>query len=130
MGEANSTLQTRDSLPEAVRVCGARINGAPLERDDSSSNRHPVLAFCLSMIPRVKAEGMLFGKPLHTFPDHALVLLRHKFSSRRYVLATARTSRQCSCDGIGQANAHGRDRVRDVAFRPQWRLLWVGNLRE
>jgi hypothetical protein len=24
------------------------------------------------MIPRVKPEGMLFGKPLHTFPDHAL----------------------------------------------------------
>src|SRR6516164_9160973 len=24
------------------------------------------------MIPRVEPEGMLFGKPLHTFPDHAL----------------------------------------------------------
>jgi hypothetical protein len=24
------------------------------------------------MIPRVKPEGMLFGKPLRTFPDHAL----------------------------------------------------------
>jgi hypothetical protein len=23
-------------------------------------------------LPRVKPEGMLFGKPLHTFPDHAL----------------------------------------------------------
>jgi hypothetical protein len=31
-----------------------------------------LLAFCLSMIPRVKPEDMLFGKPLHTFPDHAL----------------------------------------------------------
>ena len=28
------------------------------------------------MIPRVKPEGMLFGKPLHTFPDHALGRLR------------------------------------------------------
>jgi len=43
--------------------------------------RHPALAFCLSMIPRVKPEGMLFGKPDSTrrvkarrqaFPDHAL----------------------------------------------------------
>jgi len=24
------------------------------------------------MIPRVEPEGMLFGKPLHTLPDHAL----------------------------------------------------------
>jgi hypothetical protein len=24
------------------------------------------------MIPRIKSEGMLFGKPLHTFPDHAV----------------------------------------------------------
>jgi hypothetical protein len=26
----------------------------------------------LSMIPRVEPEGMLFGKPVSTFPDHAL----------------------------------------------------------
>jgi hypothetical protein len=24
------------------------------------------------MIPRVEPEGMLFGKPVSTFPDHAL----------------------------------------------------------
>src|SRR6266568_6819967 len=35
-----------------------------LERDDFSSNRHPALSFCLSMI--------FFGKPVPTFPDHAL----------------------------------------------------------
>src|SRR6478609_3192242 len=35
-----------------------------LERDDFSSNRHPALSFCLSMIS--------FGKPAPTFPDHAL----------------------------------------------------------
>jgi hypothetical protein len=34
------------------------------ERDDFSSNRHPALSFCLSMI--------FFGKPVPTFPDHAL----------------------------------------------------------
>ena len=37
-----------------------------LERDDFSSNRHPALCFCWSMIPRVEPEGMLFGKPPHT----------------------------------------------------------------
>jgi len=26
-------------------------------------------AFCLGMIPRVKPEGVLFGKPVSTFPD-------------------------------------------------------------
>src|SRR5882672_10235999 len=35
-----------------------------LERDDFSSIRHPALSFCLSMI--------FFGKPVSTFPDHAL----------------------------------------------------------
>jgi hypothetical protein len=28
--------------------------------------------FFLSMIPRVEPEGMPFGKPVPTFPDHAL----------------------------------------------------------
>jgi len=40
--------------------------------DDVSPNRHPALASCLSMIPRVEPEGMLFRKPVHTFRDHAL----------------------------------------------------------
>jgi len=35
-----------------------------LEQDDFSANRHPALSFCLSMI--------FFGKPVPTFPDHAL----------------------------------------------------------
>ena len=35
------------------------------------------------MIPRVKPEGMLFGKPLHTFPDHALV--QRQFGQRSTV---------------------------------------------
>jgi hypothetical protein len=33
--------------------------GAP-EWDDLSSNRHPILIYRLSMIPRVEPEGMLF----------------------------------------------------------------------
>ena len=38
--------------------------GGPIDRDDFSSNRHPALSFCLSMI--------FSRKPVPTFPDHAL----------------------------------------------------------
>jgi len=38
-----------------------------LERDDFSSNHHPALTFCLSMI--------FFRKPVSTFRDHALIVL-------------------------------------------------------
>jgi hypothetical protein len=37
-------------------------------------NRHRALGLWWSTIPRVKPEGMLFEKPLSTFPDHALDL--------------------------------------------------------
>src|SRR5438105_14087469 len=40
---------------------------ARLERDDFPSNRYPTLSFCLSMI--------FFGKPVSTFPDHALAVV-------------------------------------------------------
>jgi hypothetical protein len=30
------------------------------------------LTFCLRMFPRAEPEGLLFGKPVSTFPDHAL----------------------------------------------------------
>src|SRR5258705_4252172 len=46
----------------------------PLERDDSSSNRHPVLCFCLSMISAQTLCVCREGKPVPTFPDHALAL--------------------------------------------------------
>src|SRR6516165_6174290 len=39
-----------------------------LERDDFSSNHHPALTFCLSMI--------FFRKPVPTFRDHALIVGR------------------------------------------------------
>jgi hypothetical protein len=42
-------------------------DGAMLERDDVSSNHHPALAPCLSMI--------FFRKPVPTFRDHALLRL-------------------------------------------------------
>jgi hypothetical protein len=49
------------------------MSGAELARDELWFDRHPALAFCLSMIPRVKPERMLFGKPDSTFPDHPLM---------------------------------------------------------
>src|SRR5467141_4835873 len=44
----------------------------PLERDDFSSNRHPALSFCLSMISAQTLRVCREGKPVPTFPDHAL----------------------------------------------------------
>src|SRR6516165_992050 len=44
-----------------------------LERDSFMSNRHRALVYCLSMI--------FFGKPVSTFPDHAL--RRRKFALRQ-----------------------------------------------
>src|SRR5258705_11820696 len=58
-----------------------------LERDDFSSNRHPALSFCLSMI--------FSEKPVPTFPDHALCLLcmglfsRFCVQSRRFTAEAA-----------------------------------------
>src|SRR6266446_6308675 len=54
----------------------------PSERDDFSSNRHPALSFCLSMISAQTLRVCREGKPVPTphqvrgrlFPDHALVL--------------------------------------------------------
>jgi hypothetical protein len=63
-----------------------------LERDELWFDRHPALAFCLSMIPRVKPEGMLFGKPDSTFPDHALAEYAH-VRHRRYVVQAERETR-------------------------------------
>src|SRR3984893_14983845 len=43
-----------------------------LERDDFSSNRHPALSSCLSMISAQTLRVCREGKPVPTFPDHAL----------------------------------------------------------
>jgi hypothetical protein len=42
---------------------------------------------------------------------------------------TAWASGQEADDGINQPLAHGRDRVWNVPFRPQRRILWVCNRR-
>src|SRR5258708_23871078 len=58
-----------------------------------------------------------------------LVLLRHNPSSVCCWVGTATgTSRQGSDERVNQSHAHGRDRVRNVAFRPQGGILWVDNL--
>src|SRR5712671_4499489 len=41
-------------------------------RDDFSSIRHPALSFCLSMISGQTLRVCREGKPVSTFPDHAL----------------------------------------------------------
>src|ERR1700675_721832 len=60
-----------------------------LERDDISSNRHPALSFCSSMISGQTLRVCPEGKPVpthravargHAFPDHALA----SRTSRRY----------------------------------------------
>ena len=53
----------------------SRISGQvphKIERDDFSSNRHPALSFCLSMISAQTLRVCREGKPVPTFPDHAL----------------------------------------------------------
>src|SRR5882762_7594661 len=61
-----------------------------------------------------------------------LILLRHYFLSpvRCDVAAATGASRQGFDEAVDQSDAHGCDRVWDVAFRPQGRILWVDNRRE
>src|SRR5205823_7830521 len=63
--------------------------------------------------------------------QRASILLRHNFLPPVCCgIGTATgTSRQDSDERVDQPHAHGRDRVRDVAFRPQGGILWVDNLR-
>src|SRR6266851_7760757 len=60
-----------------------------------------------------------------------LVLLRHKWCCPLIggIGPATGTSRQGFGKRVDQACAHGRDRVWNVAFRPQGRILWVENLR-
>src|SRR6266487_4113082 len=59
-----------------------------------------------------------------------LLLLRHNFSLPVCCgngSATG-TSRDGFCERVDQACSHGCDRVWNVTFRPQGRILWVDNL--
>jgi hypothetical protein len=55
---------------------GSLVQASPpppaLDHDAIRQNRIMISSLCLSMIPRVEPKGMLFGKPVSTFPDHAL----------------------------------------------------------
>jgi hypothetical protein len=61
--------------------------------------------------------------------ESGLILLRHNFSSAvsRRMRSATRASRQGFDDRVDQAHAHGCDRVRNMAFRPQGEILWVDN---
>src|SRR6187397_1004204 len=74
----------------------------------------------------------------YLIPDHYIqrqydsvgqILLRHVSfcpQSRR-VVSTTRTSWEPVCEPPDQARTHGRDRVWDMAFRAQGRILGVDN---
>src|SRR2546421_53356 len=53
---------------------------------------------------------------------------QHSFAGCQASAAADRLSEHFD-ERVDQANAHGRDRVRNVAFRPQGGILWVDNLR-
>src|SRR6266576_2870022 len=70
-----------DAVAERGPAIALRERNRALERDDSSSNRHPALSFCLSMISGQTLRVCPEGKPVpthrvvargHAFPDHAL----------------------------------------------------------
>jgi hypothetical protein len=50
---------------------GAPVRLTLQDWDDASSNRHPNLSFCLSMISAQTLRVCREGKPVPTFPDHA-----------------------------------------------------------
>src|SRR5882672_11484027 len=72
-------------------------NRARLKPECHGGNKaHPALSFCLSMI--------FFGKPLHTFPDHALVAVRPHLVGNLALLQAV----------LGQPRIRGLDGARDV----------------
>src|ERR1700692_3658858 len=62
-------------------MCG--WTSSRLERDDFSSNRHPALSFYLRMISPQTLRVCREGKPVPTFPDHALARSRPHASLAR-----------------------------------------------
>ena len=64
-------IANRDQLLEETVECS---NLPPIAQDDLSSNRHPALICCLSMISGQTLRVCPEGKPVSTFPDHALAV--------------------------------------------------------
>jgi hypothetical protein len=57
-----------------------------LERDDFSSNRHPALSFCLTMISAQTPGVCREGKPVSTLPDHALIASPRRMKNMMQVI--------------------------------------------
>src|SRR5262245_45964347 len=75
---------------------------APLKRDDFSSNRHPALAYCWSVI--------FSEKPVPTFPGHALQRQQER-EELRLVQPVELT--ECLC-GRCRLAIMRQDRIRDI----------------
>src|ERR1700687_4113486 len=71
----------RTGLHPGSRPGQALLENA-LELDDFSSNRHPALSFCWSVISAQTLRVCREGKPVPTFPDHALASARNAFDFR------------------------------------------------
>jgi hypothetical protein len=103
-GQNKNSQLTHDHIP------AGSIREQSLKRDCVRSKRNRALAFCLRMISaRTHFCVCRDGKLVPTFPDHALVLLCHKFAACCCALAATRTAWQGSGDGVSQPDAHGRD---------------------
>src|ERR1700758_1003210 len=65
-------VQTSDRLASPLRCISRRDRLASPKRDGFRTKRHRALAYCLRMISAQTLRVCREGKPLHTFPDHAL----------------------------------------------------------
>src|SRR5215204_1435278 len=74
--------------------------------------------------PQSRVTPLSNGNKIHASTTASHIGLSRVPSVER---VTARTSRQPSYDGIDQPLTHGGDRVWEMTFRPQGRILGVGN---
>jgi transposase len=72
-------------------------------------------------------SGLRMGSSAGPNVQDGVILLRHNFSSPGCcgIGSATGTSRDGFYERVDQACTHGSDRVRNVAFRPQGRSLWV-----
>ena len=70
--DTDLTMGNVDPTTARASCADARRGPGVLERDDFSSNFHPGLSFCLSMISaQTRSAFVAREKPVSTFPDHA-----------------------------------------------------------
>src|SRR6266702_2355941 len=92
------------------------------ERDDFSSNSHPALTFCLSMISAQTLCVCREGKPVSTFPDHALpeprggAAVGFAAASLRWRDLRFHERQNFRWRGVGRA---GIERRRRIVFEPK-----------